>query len=489
MTTSSTNQPSTSSASGPPPECPAHARAGNADGLARLFGPEAVNDAPGFFERLRAEHGAVAPVLVDGDLPAWLVLGYRENLEVLRTPSRFCHDSRIWRCFKENKVAADSPLMPALAWQPVCLFMDGEEHERLRTAITGSMARFDRRGIRRCVTQSANQLIDDFIADGQADLVSQFAEQLPLRVVTQLLGMPEESGPGLVEATRDLLKGTETAFNSNEYLVETLEQLVAKKRASPGPDFTSWLMAHSAKLTDEEVLQHLRLVVIAANENTTNLTANTLRMVLTDPRFRASLTGGSMTLPDALEQMLWDEPPTTVAPARWATGDTELAGQSIKAGDMLLLGLASGNADPVIRPDLSVPMHGNRSHLAFGGGPHECPGQDIGRAIVDTGIDVLLMRLPDLGLAVPESDLKWVSHWIARHLTALPVKFTAGAQKKLPESASAWGNDMPSEHARQRSSANDPDVADETPRAAPSARTPRANSSWWGLLKGWLLGK
>ncbi|KPC65302.1 cytochrome P450 [Streptomyces chattanoogensis] len=489
MTTSSANQPSTSSASGPPPECPAHARAGNTDGLARLFGPEAVNDAPGFFERLRAEHGAVAPVLVDGDLPAWLVLGYRENLEVLRTPSRFCHDSRIWHCFKENKVAADSPLMPALAWQPICLFMDGEEHERLRTAITESMARFDRRGIRRCVTQSANQLIDDFIADGEADLVAQFAEQLPLRVVTQLLGMPEESGPGLVEATRDLLKGTETAFKSNEYLVETLEQLVAKKRASPGPDFTSWLMAHSAKLTDEEVLQHLRLVVIAANENTTNLTANTLRMVLTDPRFRASLTGGSMTLPDALEQMLWDEPPTTVAPARWATGDTELAGQSIKAGDMLLLGLASGNVDPVIRPDLSVPMHGNRSHLAFSGGPHECPGQEIGRAIVDTGIDVLLMRLPDLDLAVPESDLNWVSHWIARHLTALPVKFTAGAQKKHPASPSTWGNDMPSKHALQHSSANDPDVADETLRAAPSARTPRAHSSWWGLLKGWLLGK
>ncbi|MGW2631619.1 cytochrome P450 [Streptomyces chattanoogensis] len=489
MTTSSTNQPSTSSASGPPPECPAHARAGNADGLARLFGPEAVNDAPGFFERLRAEHGAVAPVLVDGDLPAWLVLGYRENLEVLRTPSRFCHDSRIWRCFKENKVAADSPLMPALAWQPVCLFMDGEEHERLRTAITESMARFDRRGIRRCVTQSANQLIDDFIADGQADLVSQFAEQLPLRVVTQLLGMPEESGPGLVEATRDLLKGTETAFKSNEYLVETLEQLVAKKRASPGPDFTSWLMAHSAKLTDEEVLQHLRLVVIAANENTTNLTANTLRMVLTDPRFRASLTGGSMTLPDALEQMLWDEPPTTVAPARWATGDTELAGQSIKAGDMLLLGLAAGNADPVIRPDLSVPMHGNRSHLAFSGGPHECPGQDIGRAIVDTGIDVLLMRLPDLDLAVPESDLKWVSHWIARHLTALPVKFTTSGQNGLRTSASTSGNDVSGPHALQHSTDSGPDASAETPASASSVGAPRARLSWWGRLKRWLPGK
>ncbi|MFJ9419070.1 cytochrome P450 [Streptomyces sp. NPDC101227] len=458
--------------------------------MARLFGPEAVNDAPGFYERLRAKHGPVAPVLVDGDLPAWLVLGYRENLEVLRTPSRFSHDSRIWHCFKENRVAADSPLMPALAWQPGCLFMDGEEHERLRVAITESMGRLDRRGIRRCVNRSANQLIDDFAGNGQADLVSQFAEQLPLRVMPQLLGMPDESGPGLVEATRDLLRGSETAFKSNEYLVEILEQLVADKRAAPGPDFTSWLMDHSAKLTDEEVVQHLRLVVIAANENTTNLTANTLRTVLTDPRFRASLTGGSMTLPDALEQMLWDDPPTAVAPARWATCDTELAGQSIRAGDMLLLGLAASNADPVIRPDLSVPMHGNRSHLAFGSGPHECPGQDISRAIVDTGIDVLLMRLPDISLAVPESDLKSVSHWIARHLTALPVKFTARRHEGLPASASASGNDAAhSKHTLKGSTAGGPSITNETPASAPSFGVPRARSSWWGLLKRWLPGK
>ncbi|ANZ13995.1 putative cytochrome P450 [Streptomyces noursei ATCC 11455] len=488
MTASDTNQPSTTSASVPPPECPAHARVWDTDGLARLFGPEAVNDATGFYERLRAKHGAVAPVLVDGDLPAWLVLGYRENLEVLRTPTRFSHDSRIWHCFKENKVAADSPLMPALAWQPVCLFMDGSEHERLRVALTDSMTRFDRRGIRRCVTRSANQLIDEFIGSGQADLVSQFAEQLPLRVVSQLLGMPDETGPRLVEATRDLLRGSETAFKSNEYLVATLDELVARKRAAPGPDITSWLIGHSADLTDEEVAQHLRLVAIAANENTTNLIANTLRMVLTDPRFRASLTGGSMTLPDALEQMLWDEPPTSVAPARWATGDTELAGQSIKAGDMLLLGLAAGNADPVIRPDLSVPMHGNRSHLAFTGGPHECPGQEIGRAVVDTGIDILLMRLPDIELAVPESELRWVSHWIARHLTSLPVKFTPSRPESLATATGASAVEVDDAPASQGTADGSGEAARDS-LASISADEPRAHTPWWSRLKGWLSGK
>ncbi|MYT29932.1 MULTISPECIES: cytochrome P450 [unclassified Streptomyces] len=489
MTSFHTDQPGTTSASAPPPECPAHAR--STDGIARLFGPEVVEDAPGFFERLRAEHGPVAPVLVDGDLPAWLVLGYRENLEVLRTPSRFSHDSRLWHCFKENRVAPDSPLMPALAWQPVCLFMDGEEHERFRVALTESMGRLDRRGIRRCVTRSAHQLIDGFAADGQADLVSQFAEQLPLRVVAQLLGMPEEEGPRLVEATRDLLRGSETAFQSNEYLMAALNRLVAAKRGAPATDFTSWLMTHSAKLTEEEVAQHLRLVVIAGNENTTNLTANTLRMMLTDPRFRASLAGGSMTLPDALEQMLWDEPPTSVAPARWATGDTELGGQTVKAGDMLLLGLSAGNADPAIRPDLSVPMHGNRSHLAFTGGPHECPGQDIGRAIVDTGIDVLLMRLPDIELAVPENELKWVSHWIARHLTALPVKFAPRTEKRslAADSASASADEVQSPPSLESSTASGRETVEGTAASPSGVGAPRAPWSWWNQVKRWLTRK
>ena len=163
-------------------------------------------------------------------------------------------------------------------------------------------------------------------------------------------------------------------------------------------------------------------------------------MVLTDRRFRATLAGGHMTLPDALEQVLWDEPPMTTMIGRWATGDAQLAADStIKAGDMLLLGLAAGNVDPQIRPDLSTPMHGNRSHLAFSGGPHECPGQDLGRAIADTGIDTLLTRLPDLQLGVSEERLKWDTALMSRRLVALPVEFTAaprqGARAPRPRCA------------------------------------------------------
>ncbi|MGP3991736.1 cytochrome P450 [Streptomyces sp. 3N207] len=424
-TPSSRPEPGGVPAAAPPPGCPAHVGgAGSAAGLRPLFGPEADADPMALYEKLRAEHGPVAPVLLPGDVRAWLVLGHRENLEVLRTPSLFSRDSRHWHAMREGRIGPDHPLAPVTMWQPLCVFAEGLEHRRLRQALTDSLSRFESRGIRRIVIRITHQLIDDFQDAGQADLVEQFADQLPMRVITKLFGMEEEYGPKLVEAAKDLLQGTETAVESNNFITETLQRLVDRKRAVPGHDVGSKLIEHPARLTDDEVREHLRLTMVAANETTVSLISNTLRMLLTDRRFRATLAGGHTTLPDALEQVLWDEPPQTASIGRWATGNTQLAGRRIKAGDLLVLGLAAGNVDPAVRPNLSVPLHGNRSHLAFAAGPHECPGRDLGRAIADTGIDTLLSRLPDLRLAVPAGEVRRDNGLMFRRLVSLPTSFT-----------------------------------------------------------------
>ncbi|MFC4515751.1 cytochrome P450 [Streptomyces ehimensis] len=464
----------TDSLMAPPPGCPAHVSGSHA-GATRLYGTEAESDPYGLYERLRAKHGPVAPVLLSGDLPAWLVLGYRETLDVTRTPSRFSRDSRNWRDFREGRVAPDHPLTPVTAWQPICTFADGEQHERWRGAVNDSIARFDKRGIRRHVTQCVNQLVDRFCASGRAELVSEFAEHLPMMAMTQLLGMPEEYSPQLVKACRDMLRGTETAVASNEFLQETLRRLVARKHAQPGADFTSWMLEHSSGLSDDEVQQHLRLVLIAAFESTANVIANTLKMVLTDVRFRASLAGGHMTLPDAVEQVLWDEPPFITILGRWATQDTELGGQQIKSGDALVLGLAAANMDKAVRPDLDAPIHGNRAHLAFSGGAHECPGQDVGRAIAGTGIDTLLWRLPDLNLACEESELTYRSAMMTRHLAELPVKFTAHQPQLTDLDTYESPSTMPGSSAQ-------PALGPEAGTAEPAT----ARSAWWRSITKWL---
>ncbi|MFF8772567.1 cytochrome P450 [Kitasatospora sp. NPDC015120] len=499
----------------PPSGCPAH-RAGDQGGreqalldalddlgpdepgldelpvteLRRLHGPAAEADPAGLYEQLRAEYGEVAPVLLHGDLPAWLVLGHSANLTVMRTPSRFSRDSRRWTAFREGRVAADSPLMPVIGWQPLCVFADGAEHRRLRGAVTDGLNGTDRRGVRRFVTRYTAELVEEFGSTGRAELVSRFAEHLPMLVMTQLVGMPEEYGPRLVEAARDLMKGTETAIASNEHVVASLRRTVERKRSDPGPDLCTRLMQHEAGLSDEEVLEHLRVVLLAANETTVNLIADTLKMILTDERFRAHLSGGHMTVPDALDQVLWDAPPMSLVAGRWATGDTVLGGRRIRAGDMLLLGLAAGNVDPVVRPDLAKPLHGNRSHLSFGSGPHECPGQDIGRAIAETGIDCLLTLLPDLRLAVPESELTWTSAWLSRHLVELPVEFTP--RQQLPEAVAAAATEAAAARSAAPPPVEQPERPERVERAGPAEPVleagplPPPRRGWWDTLTGWL---
>ncbi|WP_424216656.1 cytochrome P450 (plasmid) [Streptomyces sp. BI20] len=445
----------------PPPGCPAHRADGPAvpvSGIRRLHGPEADVDPLRLYEELRAEYGAVAPVLVHGDLPAWLVLGHRENLDVARTPSRFARDPRYWRDLREGRVPPDNPLGPMTSWVPVCNFTDGQEHQRLREAVNDSLQRFDKRGIRRHVMRFSHQLVDQFCATGTGDLVSGFSEQLPMLVMTQLAGAPDEYGPRLVRATRDMLQGTKTALDSDRYVTGVLEQLVRDRKREPARDLASWLLAHPVQLTDTEVLMHLRVLIVAAYETTANLIANTLRTIMVDRSFRSGLSGGHMTLPSALEQVLWDDPPINTILGRWATGDTVLGGRQIKSGDMILLGLAAANVDPHIRPDLTASVLGNRSHLSFSSGPHECPGQDIGRAIADTGIEVLLARLPDMDLAVEEEDLAWRGTLMSRHLVSLPVRFT-------PTASTAGEYDLPA-------SARNAPFGSETGVPAPPADRP-----------------
>ncbi|MFV2119358.1 cytochrome P450 [Streptomyces sp. Act-28] len=448
----------------PPPGCPAHDI--GAVALRRVYGPEAERNPKALYEELRRQHGPVAPVLLHGDLPVWIVLGHRENLEVMRSPSRFSNDSRLWRMFQEGRVPADSPLRPMVEWQPMCVFADGVEHERLRSAVRDALDQFDRRGVRRYVIRYTGQLVDAFAAGGRADLVEDFAEKLPMLVMTQLLGMPEEYGPRLVDAALDLMRGSETTVSSNEFVVRTLRTLTERRKTEPGHDLASRLLAHEANLSDDEVVEHLRLVLVSANETTVNLIANMLRLVLTDHRFRASLAGGHMTLPDALEQVLWDDPPLSAITGRWATGDTVLGGRRIRAGDMLLLGIAAGNVDPEIRPDLGKPLLGNRAHLAFSSGPHECPGQDIGRAIADTGVDTLLDRLPDLRLAVPEGELRWSATWLSKRLEALPVEFTP------PSSATPKGPSAPRDFASTAPGPLPEQVPSPAPGTGPATASP-----------------
>ncbi|RAJ38527.1 cytochrome P450 [Kitasatospora sp. SolWspMP-SS2h] len=447
---------------------------------AALYGSAVAADPHGLYARLRAEHGPVAPIELEPGVEAWLVIGYQEMLELTRNEQQFSKDSRGWRVPGEGRLRPDSHLVPMTMWRPTLQSMDGAEHQRLSSAVADTLARIDHKRLRETTEAAAMALIESWGPDGTADLVGQFTRRLPLLVFTQLLDLPEEDGPHLLELITGVVDSNADSQRASAALAALLASLVRQRRERPGEDLTSWLLTHPVGLTDEEVVHHLVVILIAGNEPTINWIGNTVRLLLTDRRFRTSLTGGRATVADALEEVLWRDPPVQNFPGRWATSDTVLGGQYISAGDLLVLGLAGANDDPSAHgPD---GLSGNRAHLAWGAGRHVCPAKDPARLIVETAIETLLHCLPDLQLAVPAHELTWRPSPWSRALTSLPVLYSAFTPPRpAPPERTAW---TPQPQTGSAPTGSTPSEQTSTPRTSGSAladlrRRLSSLVGWW----------
>ncbi|MFI9776674.1 cytochrome P450 [Streptomyces sp. NPDC051956] len=405
----------------PPPGCPAHS------GAVALSGLEYQQTPSELYRSLRREHGAIAPVLLDGDIPAWLVLGYPEVTYVTSHDELFARDSRRWNQWEH--IPADWPLMPFVGYQPSVLFTEGAEHQRRAGVITEALEAVDQFELARDCERIADQLIDAFAGSGRAELMGAFAHALPMRAAVQFCGMP--AGTTDTEQLVDDLRISLDAAEGDDPVAAygrvgaRIQQLVKEKRESPGPDVTSRMLAHPAGLTDEEVVQDLISVIAAAQQPTANWICNTLRLLLTDERFALNVSGGRLSVGQALNEVLWLDTPTQNFIGRWAVRDTQLGGRQIRAGDCLVLGLAAANTDPQIWPESQVGAE-NSAHLSFSNGEHRCPypAPLLADVIARTAVETLLERLPDLVLAVEPSELTWRPSIWMRGLTALPVQFT-----------------------------------------------------------------
>lgn len=410
----------TEPAATPPPGCPAHA------GATPLYGPRFQTDPAQLYREMRAAHGPVAPVELAGGVPAWLVIGYRELQLVTGQPQLFGRDSTRWNAWPE--IPEDWPLRPMMAPVPSILYTEGEEHRRRSAAVTDALAAIDAYELRRDCEEIADRLIDGFAGRGEADLVAEYAHRLPLLVLCRLLGLREEQAPVLIEGLLTMLDGGPDAPAGAQRLLAVMLELVQEKQRHPGDDLASRMLGHGAGLSQDEVMRDLRVLLIAGHQPCSYWISNALRLMLTDERFAASLSGGRRSAGQALNEALWEDTPTQIFAGRWATRDTQLAGQRIAAGDMVLLGFAGANADPSVRAGDGRPVEGNRAHLSHSYGEHGCPfpAQEAAEVIATTAIEVLLDRLPDLRLAVAEHALVWrPSAWV-RGLVALPVAFTPG---------------------------------------------------------------
>ena len=420
-----TQPPATKSPTTQPSPAPSPAAPSRFAGAVPFSGPRFHVEPAALYREMRHEHGAVAPIVLDGDVPAWLVLGYRELLHVTSDPVLFSRDSELWNQW--DRIPDDWPLLPMIGRrQPSILYTVGDRHRRRAAMMSNAMEAVDPFELRRCAERYADELIDGFCGRGEADLIAEFATLLPVRVLARIYGFSEEQGPKLVTAIDDLVNSTENAIAGQVFVFTSMTALIAAKSDRPGPDVVSRMLADRHDFTDEEIVQDVMVMTVAGHQPTADWMGNSLRLMLTDDRFSASFSGGRHSVGEAMNEVLWEDTPSQNIAGRWASREAQLGGRHIHTGDLLVLGFAAANADPRVHIEGGGPTRGNNSFFSFGHGEHRCPfpAQEIAEVIARTGIEVLLDRLPDIDLTVaPGSLVRRSSPWL-RGMTELPVSFT-----------------------------------------------------------------
>ncbi|WP_433371507.1 cytochrome P450 [Streptosporangium sp. CA-115845] len=425
-----TNSPPLPDSAVPSPPGDPERRGGPLEGYAdhanavRLYESQIYDDPAASFQEMRREHGPLVPVLLENDIPAWLVIGYRELHHVTSQSQLFGRDPRRWNMW--DHLPRDWPSIMYVTWQPSAIFTEGAERRRRGGAIGDALDTVDRTELTLICEQVADLMIDEFSGRGQADLISQYAYRIPAQAVIRLFGLPEADLPGLIRDIGHALDMNEETAPANLRIADTMHRLVADKRARPDHDLTSHLLTHAARLTDEEVIQDLMVLAMASHSSSANWIGNTLRLMLVDDHFSMNLQGGRSSVAEALNEVLWKDSPAQSIPSRWAVQDCELAGRRIRRGDLMVLGIAAANADPQVRPAAHSGSGANRAHMSFGHGEYGCPfpAPELGEIIAKTAVEVLLDRLPDVHLAVAPEALRWRRSMWVRGLEALPVRFS-----------------------------------------------------------------
>jgi cytochrome P450 len=392
--------------------------------LTSLIATTNVTDPQAVYSGLRERWGEIAPVELEPGINAWLVLGHHELCQVVRNEQLFSRDPNNWRLFREGAVPPDSGLGPMMFPRDNAYFADGEKHRRLRGPLDEGLAGLDEHRMSRFVRRTCLDLVNGFAGRGEADLVSEYAAVVPMLTVAGLFGLPPAQGHQLRAALIALFSSAEDSAPAAQDLERILSGAMRARRQAPAEDLTTAFLNHPNLRDDFEIQQSMVLMISAGYETTTSWIAQTLRLMLADPRFAGRLRGGRLGLDDALDEVLWRDPPMANMPARYALVDCELAGMPIRRGDALILGLAAANADPRVHTDDPWLEIGNRAHLAWSAGPHACPAQRAGRMITRIAVDTALHRLHDVTLSIPAEAVTLLPSPWTRCPASLPVTFT-----------------------------------------------------------------
>nr|WP_202538252.1 cytochrome P450 [Streptomyces sp. SID8379] len=314
----------------------------------------------------------------------------------------------------------------------------GSDHRRLRRLVAPAFSARRVTAMKADIEELTTGLLDrfaDVAAGGVVDLREYLAVPLPIAVVGRLMGVPDTHGAEfrrLVDNIFSTVLSADEAAKNTAAVYQLLDELIGEKRARPGDDMTSLLIAtrdeegDGSTLTDAELRDTLLLMISAGYETTVNVIDQAVCSLLTDPAQLAHIRAGRCTWEDVVEETLRHELAVKHLPLRYALRDIPLPdGRTIRAGEAILASYAAANRHPdwhgesADRFDATRPA---KDHLAFGHGVHFCLGAPLARLEVTTALRSLFERFPGIELAVPVEELRPLPTLISNGHVSLPVR-------------------------------------------------------------------
>ncbi len=356
----------------------------------------------------------------------WAVTRYADVVTVSKDPGLFSS-------YRGGTNIPDYPPDDMAMIRMMMVNMDPPQHGKFRKlARTGFTPRIVAQ-MEPKIRVAAAAIVDEVAGLGRCDFVTKIAAELPLQVIADLLGIPQEDRHRVFNWSNRLIGFDDPEFQTSieDAKIAAAEvwmyanQLAMMRKGTPGEDMVSVLMnavVDGERLTEMEFDGFFLLLAVAGNETTRNLISGGMLALIEHPEQRARLIADPSLIPSAVEEMLrWVSP--VMHFRRTATRDTELGGKKIAEGDKVVMYYPSANRDEQVFPggDRFDVGRTPNEHLAFGAGEHFCLGASLARLEIRIIFEEIIRRLPDIELAGPVRRLR--SNFI-NGFKEIPVQFT-----------------------------------------------------------------
>jgi len=357
--------------------------------------------------------------------PAWLILSHKGANEVLRDTTIFIRD--------KSSLPGAEPSGPLPTGLELIvngmIHRDPPEHTRLRRLVNRAFSSRIVRDLRERAHTIVHELLDSLAERDEFDLIQEYAMPLPIRLISEMLGVPRSVEPKLADWGEDVLADDLPrmlgAVNGLRELIDPYIDVLSKKPANT-------LLSHlihartdnGERLSRVELHSMMLLLFLAGHETTVNHLSNTFVALIDHPKVRAQFSSDPSTVAPTIEEALRFDGPADLASVRYLSVDTELHGQTLRVGERVFVSLLAANRDPSRFPDPDTfdITRDNREHIAFGAGVHSCIGSRLARMESSEALSALLARRPGITLSIPRDEISWKPSRMMHGPSSLPVR-------------------------------------------------------------------